>query len=81
MDSSEATDIEVTLAAIDGDYLVLESLIEKIRFKWPLNKIPRPLEIGTRLTIKLQNRNASLSTPGKRDTEETMRKLLENLVN
>jgi len=91
MDSTAANCIEVTVAAIDGANLVLESLNDKTRFLWPLDKIPRPLEIGSRLTLELQKDSnpasfASGTASPSSNTSDTkkddlMRKLLEDLVN
>jgi len=95
MDSNADNSIDVTLSAIDGGYLVLESTGgDKTRFQWPLDKIPRPLEIGSRLSLELQKKQTPSfpsteksfkmtsqirkKEPGK---EEDMRKLLEDLVN
>jgi hypothetical protein len=97
MDSTATTGIDVTLTAIDGSHLVLESTEDKTQFLWPLDKIPRPLEIGSHLTLNLLK--ASVPSPASADTliparpsrslppketsekEASMRKLLEELVN
>jgi hypothetical protein len=91
MDSSSENSIDVTLAAIDGGYLVLESTDDKTRFQWPLHKIPRPLEIGSRLTLELQNSRELATTAdsipsrgenrNNKDKDSSRRKLLEDLVN
>jgi|WetSurMetagenome_2_1015567.scaffolds.fasta_scaffold651855_2 hypothetical protein len=97
MDSNTTTGVEVTVAAIDGGYLVLESLNDKTQFQWPLDKIPRPLEIGSRLTLSLQKDSISVSPSNdtvirktapnakdrdkNREKEDQMRRLLEELVN
>ena len=91
MDSSTTNGIEVTVAAIDGTNLVLESLNDKTRFLWPLDKIPRPLEIGNRLTLELQktstpasftsSEKSPSSSPSDAKKDDLMRKLLEELVN
>jgi len=86
------TGIEVTLIAIDGENLVLESIDDKIKFLWPLDKIPRPLEIGCRLTLALQKgsptvvlsskiRTKTIDMDHPKNKDERMRKLLEELVN
>ena len=62
MDSNTDNSIDVTIAAIDDGYIVLESIEEnKIHFKWPLHKIPRPLEIGSKLKLTLAKTDLSSS--------------------
>jgi len=46
--------IEVTIAAIDGENLVLETASGKNRIYWPLENIPQPLDIGNKLTLELR---------------------------
>ena len=91
MDTQSPCKVEVIALAIDGDNLVLETVIEKNEIRWPLNNLPRPLEIGSRLTLELQkdglqNHNPSDNFTPKTDhkqgdKDDLMRKLLEDLVN
>ena len=82
--------MEVIALAIDGDNLVLETIPEKNEIRWPLNNLPRPLEIGSRLTLELQKETHTETARVSGDTklnantaakDELMRKLLEDLVN
>ena len=89
MDSDSTSKVEVIVTAIDGDYLVLETIADKIKIKWPLKNIPRPLEIGSQITLELQKNEMkipdgmpeNISNIPKGQSEEKMRKLLEDLVN
>jgi len=96
MDSNSTNKVEVIAAAIDGDNLVLETIPHKDKIRWPLNNLPRPLEIGSRLTLELKKDCRQMPDPfigdkpvikeqaNTRDSsasDEKMRKLLEALVN
>jgi hypothetical protein len=84
MDSSGTGKVEVIATAIDGDNLVLETVPERNEIRWPLKNLPRPLEIGSRLTLELQKDSAQASaalSKGMDDKDELKRKLLEELVN
>jgi hypothetical protein len=92
MDFSGTSKVEVIATAIDGNHLVLETVPEKNEIRWPLNNLPRPLEIGSRLTLELQKNQTKppgdisiLHNPAPQNTsddkDEIRRKLLEDLVN
>ena len=90
MDSAGTSKVEVIATAIDGDNLVLETVPNKNEIRWPLKNLPRPLEIGSRLTLELQKgclqdanpvSNNSNINPAHGDQDELRRKLLEDLVN
>jgi len=78
---------KVIATAIDSDCLILEDPSTGQKISWPLDKIPRPLNLGNELDLILQCGNSSdsfnrhsnnASEPSK---EDQMRKMLENLVN
>jgi len=96
MDTDGTSKVEVIATAIDGDHLVLETVPNKNRIQWPLKNLPRPLEIGSRLTLELtlelqkgslQDANPASNclnlnaNPAHADKDELKRKLLEDLVN
>lgn len=87
MDSTGTNKVEVIAAAIDGDNLVLETVPNKDKIRWPLNNLPRPLEIGSRLTLELKKDGLQMpdqfigDKPAIPDNDEKMRKRLEALVN
>ena len=79
--------IEVVVTAIDGECLVLETVPYKNRICWPLKNIPRPLDIGSKLTLELQQNgtdtldlDAGISEQTGNE-DENKRQLLEKLVN
>jgi hypothetical protein len=85
MNQQSDNKVEVVVAAIDGDCIVLETVPNKNRICWPLKNIPRPLDIGSRLTLELQQNNADVPGIGPVEQtdkkEESKRLLLEQLVN
>jgi hypothetical protein len=95
MNQQSDNKVEVVVTAIDGECLVLETVPHKNRICWPLKNIPSPLDIGSRLTLELQQNCADIPTAAapvnglKRpvhkneqdDKEEHKRLLLEQLVN
>jgi hypothetical protein len=94
MNQQSDNKVEVVVAAIDGDCLVLETVQNKNRICWPLKNIPQPLDIGSRLTLELQQSctddpdTGILKIAGSKQgdmeqaqKEEHKRLLLEQLVN
>ena len=84
MDTAGTNKVEVIATAIDGDNLVLETVHSKNKIQWPLKNLPQPLEIGSRLTLELQNNDSGVkntTASPNQDHEEKKRRLLEELVN
>ncbi len=88
MQQQSGNKVEVVVAAIDGENLVLETVPQKNRIHWPLNNIPRPLDVGSTLTLELHQDEPLIfdTSPAAICTEETekeqqKRQLLERLVN
>ena len=84
--------MEVKVSAIDGDFLVLQSLSGDEQIRWPLNNISTPLDIGSTFILELKTADMALesldtepsSKGNSRDDEnrdEARRRLLEQLVN
>lgn len=80
---------KVIASAIDSDCLILEDPTTGQKISWPLDKIPRPLNLGNELDLILQCADSSASDTFNRPSnstsapskEDQMRKMLENLVN
>lgn len=86
--------IEVKVSAIDGDFLVLETIPDGQTLQWPISNIPKPLRVGSTLLLELkssgmtlsQNHSVTASTvksnnDGDSRRDEDKRRLLEQLVN
>ena len=90
-ENNEQNVINVTVKAIDGDVLVLETASRDL-LRWPLNNIPRPLELGSTLTLELktitslETKNSTQPTKSSNPKDDPkklqhMYHLLEELVN
>ncbi len=85
-ENTNNTQVEVVVKAIDGDSLVLETIPKGKSILWPILNIPRPLDIGNRLTLELRQNETgvpvvALSSNTEDDNNEKKRRLLEELVN
>jgi len=80
---------KVIASAINSDCLILEDPSTGQKISWPLNKIPRHLNLGNELDLILQCSDSSESDSFNRPSintnepskEDQMRKMLEKLVN
>jgi hypothetical protein len=82
---TDSPSIEVKVKAIEGEFLILETLQKGIMIRWPIKNIPQPLEIGSNLKLELQNSQIKaplgINANNFKDKDTAMRKLLEELVN
>jgi len=92
MNTEQNSCVEVKISAIDGDFLVLETVPGGQTLEWPISNLPKPLQIGSSLVLELKaSEKTSTESPSKskpaakpandEKQNENRRRLLEELVN
>ncbi len=87
--SSEKSEMNVKVIAIENDRLILESMDDGQRIYWPMSKIMGKIVIGSKITLNLKTtedtENNITQITDKMESGETkyndMHKILEQLIN